>query len=93
MALRGPSCSARRWSPPSWRECSAMDCATRRPELLPAAERRTKNFWLIITGLSAVTALVTSPIGIFGLAGIVGSLVYLLDVRPRVAEVQEWMRR
>jgi len=72
---------------------AVVDCATRRPELFPAAERRTKNFWLIITGLSAVTALVTSPIGIFGLAGIVGSLVYLLDVRPRVAEVQEWMRR
>lgn len=69
-----------------------VDCALRKPDAFPAAERRSKGFWLLLTGLSAVTALVASPIGIFGLAGLVVALVYLLDVRPRLIEVESWRR-
>lgn len=65
---------------------AVADCATRPRDAFPAAGKRTQGFWLLLTGLSALTALVTSPIGIFGLVGLVIALVYLLDVRPKVAE-------
>lgn len=64
-----------------------VDCLTRPKDAFPAAGRRTWTFWAVLTGLAAVTALVTSPIGIFGLLGLVIALVYLLDVRVRVKEV------
>ena len=67
------------------------DCATRQADAFPAAGKRTRPFWLLLTGAAALTALF-SPLGIFGLAGLVVSLVYLLDVRPRVAEVSSWRR-
>ena len=66
---------------------AVADCATRPKEAFVAADRRTRNFWLLLTGLAAVTALVAKPLGILGLAGLVASLVYLLDVRPRVQDV------
>lgn len=63
------------------------DCATRPRDGFVAAGRRTRNFWLLLTGLATLTAFVASPLGIFGLAGLVVSLVYLLDVRPRLREI------
>jgi hypothetical protein len=48
--------------------------------------------WLILTGLAAGTGLllnVVSPVGLIGLAGIVVALVYLFDVRPRIAEITD----
>lgn len=64
-----------------------VDCLTRPKPAFPAAGRRTCGLWAALTGVAALTALVTSPIGIFGLAGLVVALVYLLDVRVRVREV------
>ncbi len=66
---------------------AVADCATRRSDAFVAAGKRTRPFWLLLTGLAALTAFVTSPLGIFGLAGLIVALVYLLDVRPRVQEV------
>lgn len=68
------------------------DCATRPKDAFVAASRQTRWIWLGITGASAVTGLIFAPLGIFGLAGLVASLVYLLDVRPRVAEAASWRR-
>jgi hypothetical protein len=68
------------------------DCATRPKDAFPAAGRKSWLLWLAITGASAVTGLVFSPLGIFGLAGLVASIVYLVDVRPRVAEAASWRR-
>ena len=67
------------------------DCATRPSDAFPAAGKRTRPFWLALTGAAAVTVLV-NPLGIFGLGGLVVALVYLLDVRPKVAEVSSWRR-
>lgn len=67
-----------------------IDCLRRPTAAFPAVGRQSKVLWLIITGLSAGTGLlysVVSPLGIIGLAGIVVSLVYLFDVRPRIAEI------
>lgn len=62
------------------------DCATRPPGAFRAAGKQNFWLWLGLTGAAAITSLITSPLGLFGLAGIIVALVYLLDVRPRVAE-------
>ncbi|OXM74203.1 MULTISPECIES: DUF2516 family protein [Amycolatopsis] len=62
-----------------------------RSDAYQAADRKTKPIWLAITGAGTVA------MGLFGfggagtlfwLAGIVAVLVYLVDVRPRLIEVQ-----
>ncbi len=71
------------------------DAIVRRADAFPAADKQTKTTWLAITALSGlVLAFGVSPYpGVFPpptllwLAGMVGSLVYLLDVRPRLREV------
>ena len=68
------------------------DCATRPKDAFAAAGKRSRNFWLVLTGVAALTGLLFSPLGIFGLAGLVVAAVYLVDVRPRVAEVTSWRR-
>ncbi|MTD58715.1 DUF2516 family protein [Amycolatopsis pithecellobii] len=62
-----------------------------RADAYTAADRKTKPIWLAITGGGTVA------MGLFGfggagslfwLAGIVAVLVYLVDVRPKLIEVQ-----
>ncbi len=70
-----------------------VDAVTRRPDAYPAADKQTKTTWLAISGLSGVALVlglypgVFPPPSLLWLAGMVGSLVYLLDVRPRLREV------
>jgi Protein of unknown function (DUF2516) len=56
-----------------------------------AANRKTKPVWLAITGGSTL-AMVLFPFYsagyMFWLAGLVASLVYIVDVRPKLIEVQ-----
>ncbi|HET6501663.1 MAG TPA: DUF2516 family protein [Amycolatopsis sp.] len=64
---------------------------TQRADAFTAADRKTKPIWLAITGAG------TAAMGLFGyggagtlfwLAGIVAVLVYIVDVRPKLIEVQ-----
>ncbi|MFN8168898.1 MAG: DUF2516 family protein [Candidatus Nanopelagicales bacterium] len=69
-----------------------IDAARRRADAYPAADRRTKNFWLLLLvgGLAAqilFPALGGSILSILGLAGIVAAIVYLVDVRRRLIDV------
>ncbi len=69
-----------------------IDCLRRPAAAFPAVGRKSKVLWLILTGLAAGTGLllnVVSPVGLIGLAGIVVALVYLFDVRPRIAEITD----
>lgn len=69
-----------------------IDCATRKGTAFEAGFKRTKGFWLGITGGAAfvgLLALLGIP-GIFGptlftLAAVTGAGVYLADVRPAVS--------
>lgn len=64
---------------------AVIDVVRRQPQLFPAADKQTKQFWLIVLGLSlAAHLLLSSPLNFLNLAGTVGSLVYLADVRPAV---------
>lgn len=69
-----------------------IDAVRHRADAYPAADRRTKNFWLALLGGGLVAQILFPALGggilsIFGLAGIVASIVYLVDVRRRLAEV------
>ncbi|MBK9476922.1 MAG: DUF2516 family protein [Tetrasphaera sp.] len=63
-----------------------VDTISHRPDAFIAADKRTKQFWLIITGLCcAVGAISVAAPGAFfflQLLGILGAGIYLADVRP-----------
>jgi hypothetical protein len=66
-----------------------------RPDAFAAADKLSKPAWLGITAASLVV-LIFLPFGgpgtILWLAGLVAALVYIVDVRPRVTEVQRGPR-
>jgi len=65
-----------------------IDCARRPAAAFPAVSRQSKMLWLVLTGVSALAGLVVGdPLSIFGILGLVASLVYLFDVRPRIIEL------
>lgn len=65
-----------------------IDCIRRPAQAFPAIGRQSKTLWLILTGLAAGTGLIIGmTLGIIGLAGMVVSLVYLFDIRPKIAEI------
>ena len=73
---------------------AAVDAASRRSDAFAAADKQTKGTWAGITVACAVVLGLRSSAApsrrraCCGLAGLTGSLVYLLDVRPRLREVQ-----
>jgi hypothetical protein len=65
-----------------------IDCAIRRADAFPAAGKLTKPGWLLILVLSIVVTYLFRPMTAFlGLAGVVASIVYLVDVRPAVKQI------
>jgi hypothetical protein len=65
-----------------------VDCAIRAQAAFPAAGKLTKPAWLAITGGAMLVQYLFAALGIFGIAAIVASIVYLVDVRPAVKEVR-----
>ena len=65
-----------------------VDCVVRPANAFEAAGKLTKPAWLAITGIALALGLLFSPLGLFGLVAIVASIVYLVDVRPAVKEIQ-----
>ncbi|SDC93131.1 DUF2516 family protein [Actinokineospora iranica] len=66
-----------------------------RPDAYSAADRLTKPAWLGITAGAAAVLLLFSFAGtgwIFWMAGLVAALVYIVDVRPKLIEVQRGQR-
>lgn len=62
-----------------------------RPDAYTAIDRMTKAAWLGITAGGAAALILFSPLGfglMFWIAGLVATLVYIVDVRPRLIEVQ-----
>jgi hypothetical protein len=68
-----------------------IDAARRRADAFPAVDRQTKKVWLLILGGSVAAQIlfpaITGPLAIVGLAGVVATIVYLVDVRRRLIEI------
>lgn len=67
-----------------------VDCARTRPDAFPAAGKRTKQFWLLLTGGAALIGFIFmfSPFNIFNIIAVVAAAVYHADVKPAVKAVQ-----
>jgi hypothetical protein len=64
-----------------------VDAAIRPAQVFPAADKQTKQFWLIILGLATAWQFFffgQAFLGIIGLIGIIAVIVYIVDVRPAV---------
>lgn len=76
-----------------------IDALMRRPDAFVAADRLTKTAWLAITAVSALLLVLSatgsvflSAPGLFWCAATVASLVYLVDVRPKLKDIQRGTR-
>jgi hypothetical protein len=67
-----------------------VHCARTRQDAFPAAGKRTKTFWLLLTGGATVVGFIfmLNPFNLFNLAAIVAAGVYHADVKPAVNGVQ-----
>ncbi|MER7750717.1 DUF2516 family protein [Kitasatospora sp. NPDC097643] len=67
-----------------------VDAATRREDAYRAADKKTKGFWLALLAVSFGWDLlfgVNIFTGFLTLAGLVASIVYMVDVRPAIREL------
>nr|WP_093147127.1 DUF2516 family protein [Saccharopolyspora antimicrobica] len=67
-----------------------VHAALQRPDAFTAVDKLSKTKWLLITGAAAVLLILDQrgPYGIIWIAGLIASLVYIVDVRPKVREIQ-----
>lgn len=74
---------------------AVADCARHRANAFEATGKRTKSFWLALTGGAALIGIISffssgggffGTLGLFGLAAVVAASVYLADVRPAVKD-------
>src|SRR5690349_13926929 len=68
-----------------------VDCVRHRPDAFVAAGKRTKQFWMIVTGIATLFGFVAIGDGqrtfSIGLIAVVGAGIYLADVRPALRQV------
>ena len=65
-----------------------LDALRRPPEAFVAADKQSKNMWLVLLGLALVAhVLLGGSLGLLNLAGTVAALVYLADARPALRAV------
>lgn len=60
--------------------------ATAREDAYRAADKQTKMFWLIILGVTVAVNLLV-PMLFLLIAGLVASIVFMVDVRPALQQV------
>jgi len=81
---------------------SVVHAAVQRPDAFTAVDRQSKGFWVGLLALATVFLALFGVVGAGGpiigmicLLGLVAVIVYLVDVRPKVDEVQgrRWFRR
>nr|WP_093616465.1 DUF2516 family protein [Streptomyces indicus] len=59
---------------------------TFREDAYRAADKQTKNFWLIILGIVVLVNLVV-PMLFLQIAGLIATIVFFVDVRPALQQV------
>lgn len=71
-----------------------LDCVRQKAGAFEATGKRTKTFWLALTGGATMVGVISlyasgglfGTLGLFGLAAVVAASVYLADVRPAVKD-------
>lgn len=65
-----------------------VDALSHRPEVYEAANKQTKQMWLIILGVAlAAHVLIWDPFSILNLIGAVAAIVYVVETRPALRSV------
>ena len=64
-----------------------VDVIRRPQQAFPAVERQSKVAWTIFTGISAAVILVFGAVNFLGIIGVIVTMFYLVDVRPKVREI------
>ena len=64
-----------------------VDVIRRPTEAFPAVERQSKVAWGAFTAISALIIFVFGAVNFLGIIGVIVTMFYLVDVRPRVREV------
>ncbi|MDI9917023.1 DUF2516 family protein [Rhodococcus sp. IEGM 1379] len=59
-----------------------------RPDAFTAVNKLTKPIWLGILVVSGLVLLAFGPVQMLGIIAVVAVCVYLVDVRPRVDDIQ-----
>jgi Protein of unknown function (DUF2516) len=66
-----------------------VHAAMQRPDAYTAADKMTKPVWLVILGVAALLTLLLVERSIMGaVVGACAAGVYLVDVRPKLLEIQ-----
>ena len=75
-----------------------IDAVMRKPDAFVAADRQTKTVWVAILAgaalfliLAALPSFITA-MDLLWIAGCIAALVYLVDVRPRLRDIQRGTR-
>ena len=63
-----------------------------RKDAFTAADKLSKPIWLGILAVATLVLLLLPVVGLFGIVAVVAVCVYLVDVRPRVDEIQRGPR-
>ena len=66
-----------------------IHCVTQRGDGFQAIGTLPKGAWLAILAVCMVLTLLLGATGIFGLVGVAAALIYLLDVRPGLRDLQD----
>lgn len=68
---------------------AVLDCVRRPTDAFPAADKRTKVFWLALTAVATLLGVVSLGAipGLLGIVGVIAAGVYLADVRPALDQV------
>jgi hypothetical protein len=65
-----------------------VDCVRRRPDAFAAAGKRTKQFWMLVTGLAVLLGFVAmGGVSFLAIVAIIAAGVYLADVKPALDQV------
>lgn len=64
-----------------------IDSVARREDAYRAAGKNTKPFWMILLGLTIAVHFLPGGLVFLQIAGLVATIVYLVDVRPALRQV------
>jgi hypothetical protein len=64
-----------------------IDVLRRPAQAFPAVERQTKVAWGLFTGIATAIILLFGAVNFLGIIGVIVTMFYLVDVRPKVREL------